>query len=30
MYNYLMGQLNVEEVNLFNSVMAYVHSQQQQ
>lgn len=30
MYNYLMGQLNVEEGNLFNSVMAYVHSQQQQ
>jgi hypothetical protein len=30
MYNYLMGQLDVEEMNLFNSVMAYVHSQKQQ
>jgi len=27
MYNYLMGQLDGDEINLFNSVMAYVHSQ---
>lgn len=29
MYNYLMGQLDGEEINLFNSVMAYVQQQQQ-